>query len=438
LNSRSSLAAALLFAALLPPFANAFPLEPPKRTVSTSRQFVIYSDNPSVRAETSMRAEDDKREFLEALGAKDDWKLPIILNIGAPPPVTRRPPQTLLGIYEGDNGLNKVQLDVFDTEVLKDPVFDSLLIGTLALESAYRNTPVKAGRRFEQPPAWFVEGLAERIRTRESGLPASLYAGLLSTGEAPSLREFLGTQPARLDATSLAIYRAQAAALLDAVLELPDGHSGLRAWLSQPRRATENPDELAAMFPSLARSREALARKWVLAMARASAANRVDALTMRETASELDDVLAVKALPDPKRPEVASMSGPYALPTIARSQSGKFILSQTEASLLRLSLRAHPLYKSLVEEYLAIVRELLRKPKKREDKRIATAEQVRAALNRESSETRDYLDWVEATKIKTENPELTKAVEETETIEQAPPRTDAISRYLDAVSERGQ
>jgi hypothetical protein len=281
-----------------------------------------------------------------------------------------------------------------------------------------------------------VEGLAERIRTRDAGLPASLYTGLLSTGQAPNLREFLDAQPARLDATSRAIYRAQAAALLEAVLALPDGRSGLRAYLSQPRRG--GADELVAMFPSLGKNRDALGRKWVLAMARASAANRVDLLGQRQTAEELERVLAVKALPDPKRPEVAAMSGPYAMPTIARSQSGKFILSQTEDGLLRLSLRAHPLYKSLVDEYLGIVRELIRKPKSRIDKRIATAEQLRAGLNRETSEARDYLDWVEATKIKTDNPELTKAVEETETIEQAQPRSDAISRYLDAVSEREQ
>jgi hypothetical protein len=427
-------------ALLLPGLAIADPLEPPKRTLSTSKQFVIYSASPNLRAEVSMRAEDDKREYLEALAVKDTWKYPIILNLDSQPPATRRPPRWAIGIYEGDEGQNKIQIDVFDQRLAdskaKDADFDSLIVAALVLETTYRATPIKAGKAFQQPPAWLVEGLAERMRTRDVGLPASLYAGLLSNGQAPSLREFLDTQPARLDATSRAIYRAQAAALLEAVLAMPDGRSGLRAYLSQPRRG--GVDELVAMFPSFDKNREALGRKWVLAMARASAANRVDLLSQRETGDELDRVLAVKALPDPKRPEVASMSGPYALPTIARSQSGKFILSQTEDGLLRLSLRAHPLYKSLVEEYLGIVRELIRKPKSREDKRIATAEQLRAGLNRQTSEARDYLDWVEATKIKTESPEIIKAVEETQAVEQAPPRTDAISRYLDAVSERGQ
>ncbi len=340
-----------------------------------------------------------------------------------------------MGIFEGDGGQNKVQIDVFDRNLVKEPDFDSLLVGALVLETTYRATPIKAGKAYQQPPAWLVEGLAERMRTRDAGFPPAFTPACSRT--------------ARRRAARVSRHAARAARR-DFARHLPGAGrcpTGSRARVARrPLRpagvslaATPGgADELVAMFPSLGKNREALGRKWVLAMARASAANRVDLLSQRETADGLDRVLAVKALPDPKRPEVASMSGPYALPTIARSQSGKFILSQTEDGLLRLSLRAHPLYRSLVEEYLGIVRDLIRKPKSRQDKRIATAEQLRAGLNRQTSEARDYLDWVETTKIKTESPELTKAVEETQALEQAPPRNDAISRYLDAISERGQ
>ena len=132
------------------------------------------------------------------------------------------------------------------------------------------------------------------------------------------------------------------------------------------------------------------------------------------------------------------MSGPYAIPTIARSQNGRFILSQTESSLLQLSLRAHPLYKSLVDEYLSITRDLIAKPKRKLEKRIATAEEMRAGLARRTSESRDYLDWVETTKIKTESPELNTTIQDIDEIEEPPARNDAISNYLDTLSERGQ
>lgn len=131
------------------------------------------------------------------------------------------------------------------------------------------------------------------------------------------------------------------------------------------------------------------------------------------------------------------MSGPYALPPIARSRNGRFILSQLEGGLLRLSIRSHPLYKPVVDEYLAITRELLAKPKRNLDKRIAAAEELRAGLTRQTSEARDYLDWVEATKVKTESPDLTTTLKAMDDLEEPPARNDAISRVLDDVSERG-
>ncbi len=422
---------------LFPTAAALAALDLPKRSLSSSRQFVIYTNDPDLRSKVAIRAEDLKTAFLETLRIKDEWKLPIILNIGSTPPNVKRPPRSQLGIYEGEDGRNKIQLDVFDMAFVKDPAFDTQILAAVLLETAHRKTPIQAGRDFDRPPAWALDGLAERIRAREDDSSAGIYATLLSGAEPPRLAEFLAVPPERLDATSRALYRAQAAALLDAVLALPDGRAGLAAYLSAPHRAPAQLGEITASFPSLGKDAAPLSRKWVLAIARASAGNRVDLLSERETARELDRLLAVKALPDPKRPEVASMAGPYAIPTIARSQNGRFILAQLESGLLLLSLRAHPLYKSLVDEYLRITRELVAKPKRREDKRIAAAEEMRAGLSRRTGESRDYVDWVETTKIKTESPELNQTMQDIDDLEAPPPRNDAISRYLDAVSERG-
>ena len=81
-----------------------------------------------------MRAEQLKSAFLEAQAAKDEWKLPVILNIGAVPPNTRRPPRFQIGIYEGDDGKNKVQLDVFDVDFVRDAEFDTQILATLLNE----------------------------------------------------------------------------------------------------------------------------------------------------------------------------------------------------------------------------------------------------------------------------------------------------------------
>lgn len=413
-------------------------LEMPQRSVSSSEQFVVYASSAPTRSKIAMRAEDLKKQFLDLLQAKENpWKTPIILNIGAPPPNKKRPPKSQFGVYEGDAETAKIQIDVFDLSHLDSMDFDAQILTAVALEYAYRNTPILAGRSFEMPPPWLAEGLLERFRSRQGGLKASVYSSLLAGGKSPRIEVFLDTDPSRLDPTSRALYRAEASALIDALLELPDGRKGLRDFLSVPRKSRGSLNDLLAAFPSLQGERELLGRKWLLAIARASASNRVDPLSVRETATQLAEVLDVKPLPDPKNPEVAAMSGPYALETIARSQSGPFILAQTADSLLRLSIRAHPLYKPVVDEYLAIVRDLAARPKRRVDKRVAAAEQMRAALAQQTTEMNDYIDWVEATQLREDNEEVAAAIVEVEEIERPAPRTDAISRYVDAIAERG-
>ncbi|MGC1481178.1 MAG: hypothetical protein WA771_11780 [Chthoniobacterales bacterium] len=406
------------------------------RSISSSKQFVVYADDPSVRSEITRKAEDYKAEFLKFLGLDDEHDFTIILNLAATPPSGRKPPESKLGLYELDGGDLKVQLDVFDLDYLDDPAFDRDLMSTILLEYAYRDNATSAGRSFETPPAWVVEALLEKMRVRNDGPQASAYAALLTGGKTPRVDDFFRTREDRLDPTSRLIFRAQSLAMLDTLSDLPDGRAGLRRYLSVPRRTPSSTKEVVELFPSLSGERENLARKWVLAIARSSSTDRVDLLGVRDSASQLAEILDVQALPDPRRPEVAAMSGPLALGAIARSKSGEFILTQMRNDLLRLSVRAHPLYRSITDEYLQIVGGLLVKPKRRVEKRIAAAEEVRARLARKTDEMDNYLDWVETTKIKTESETFSEIVEDTEEAVGAPPRPDAISRFLDNYSEQ--
>ncbi len=423
-------AAFLLFAAPATRSQDSFNLK--DRSISTSKQFVIYAKDPSIRTAISRQAEEYKAEFLKLLGIDDEFKITIIINLTAPAPTNRNPPKTSLRLYEIDQGELKIQLDVFDQNALDDPEFDRDLMGAILLEYAYRNNPTSAGRSFESPPAWVVAGLLEKIAIRANGPEAAAYATLLAGGETPNIDNFFRTRADRLDPTSRIIFRAQSLAMLDTLRALPQGRPGLHYYLAVPRRSPPSTNEILEFFPSLDGNREALSRKWTLTIAAASATDRIDLLGVRDSAKTLDTILDVQALPDPKRPEVAAMSGPLALGAIARSNSGRFILSQMRNDLLRLSLKAHPLYKGLTDEYLQIVSELLRKPKRRLEKRIAAAEEVRAALSRKTTEINSYLDWVEATKVQTSSETFTDIVEDTEVSSEAPPRPDAISQFLDA------
>ncbi len=425
----SSLAIALLLAAFTAHSEETFSLK--NRSFSTSKQFVVYAADPSTRAKVLRKAEDYKAEFLDLLGIDDEYKFTVILNLGAPPPNARKAPSSQLGLYELDGNELKIQLDVYDLDYLNDPAFDRDLMASILLEYAYRNNATSAGRSFETPPAWVVEALLEKIRVRENGPEAAAYSALLTGGKTPRVDDFFRTREDRLDPTSRLIFRAQSLAMLDTLRELPDGRRGLHDYLSVPRRSPSSTKEVVELFPSLEGNREALSRKWVLSIARASSSNRVDLIGVRDSAKELATILDVQALPDPKTPEIAAMSGPLALGAIARSKSGEFILAQMRNDLMRLSVRVHPLYKPLTDEYLQIVGELLAKPKRRLEKRIAAAEETRARLSRKTTEMNSYLDWVETTKIQTESETFSEIVEDTDEAVGAPPRPDAISQFLD-------
>ncbi len=426
----AALAAALVLAVTNARAEETFSLQ--DRSISPSKQFVVYAKDPAVRSAISRQAEDYKAEFLNLLGIDDEFKFTIIVNLTAPPPKQRNPPKTSLRLYELDQGELKIQLDVFDRAAISEPEFDRDLMGTVLLEYAYRNNPTSAGRSFESPPAWVIAGLLEKINVRVNGPEAAAYATLLAAGQTPSIDDFFRTRAERLDPTSRIIFAAQSLAMLDTLRALPEGRPGLHYYLAVPRRSPPSTNDIIELFPALDGNREALSRKWILAIAAASATDRIDLLGVRESSKTLDGILDVQALPDPKNPEVAAMSGPLALGAIARSESGSFILSQMRNDLLRLSLKAHPLYKGLTDEYLQIITELLSKPKRRLEKRIAAAEEVRAGLSRKTTEIDSYLDYVEATKVQADSDTFTDIVEDTEASSEAPPRPDAISQFLDA------
>lgn len=408
------------------------------RTVSQSGQFIVFSKESAPRMEVARNLEDLKTGFNGMFRIPDTWKMPILVNLEAErPPRQRNPDAFSIGFFESEGDALRIQVDVFDPAFVATPQFSLEIIRAMLLEIAYRETPIKAGKAFQLPPDWIVEAAIGRLNLKSKAVKPAVYSSLLASESPPELRDFLRLRPSSLDSTSRILYRAQAIALFDALMQLPDGATGLQNYIRKTRRNPATIEEIISVFPSLAEDKSAIGRRWLLSIAKASSTNRSDLLTSRETGKELYRILEIKALPDPKNPEVAAMSGPYALESIARSRNGRFILNQLNEELLRLSLRAHPMFQPLVQDYMQIVRDLIAKPKRRVDKRVASAEEIRASLRSHNSEVESFIDWVETTKISEADEATAVAIEESDTIEDPPPRPDAISRHLDAIVERG-
>jgi hypothetical protein len=409
------------------------PPAPLQRSVSSSQQFVIYHSERALRSRLAQRAEDLKNHWLRRLKLSDDWKLPIIIQVLA---IGRRDsPRIRTALYESDGGAAKIQIDVGDTAALRGSEFDLEIYRALFLEFGYRNVPAKAGKALHQPPSWLVEGLFEDVIAREEGIAVSVYERLINAKDSPDLTAFLKERPEMLDATSHAIYRAKALGLLRALLSSPDGAKHLADYCANLASLSPSDGaELLQKFPSLLDNPVVLSKLWTLSLADASAANRVTPLSVKETERRLTLILEITASMNPAKPNGGTLNGPEALPAVAKSKTGRYLVRQKAEELLRLEIRAHPLIRPIVQEYRIIASELAAKPKKKVAVRIRKNLQLQHAVVKRAEEMEDYLNWFEAAQLSTPSKEFDSDSQSNALTFQ---RNDTMSRYLDDIEVRG-
>lgn len=411
------------------------PPAPLQRSVSSSQQFVIYHSDRGLRSRLAQRAEDLKNRWLRRLRLSDDWKSPIIVQVLA---IGRRnSPRIRTALYESDGGAAKIQIDVGDREALKGSDFDLEVYRALFLEFGYRNVPAKAGKALHQPPAWLVEGLYEDVIAREEGVDISVYERLLNAKDSPDLAAFLKERPEMLDATSHAIYRAKALGLLRALLSSPDGAKHLAEYCADLASLDSSDGAgLLKKFPSLRDNQVMLSKLWTLSLADASATNRITPLSVKETERRLTLILEITAPMNPAKPNSGTLNGPEALPAVAKSKTGRYVVRQKAEELLRLEIRAHPLIRPIVQEYRMIASELAAKPKKKLEVRIRKNLQLQQAVVKRADQMEDYLNWFEAAQLSTPSREFDSAVD-AQSNALTFHRNDTVSRYLDDIEVRG-
>lgn len=402
------------------------------RSTSASGQFVIYSKDATRRTMIAQRADEARVRWLKKIGSDGDLREPIIIQdlIGAPRPRDVGNVQT--GVFEGDGGVMKVQTDIYDASV-HGLVLDAELYRALGISWIYRDRPPKAGKAFHSPPDWMIEGLVEEQRVKENGPQGGIYATLLQSDRPPRIEEFLKTKPELLEATSLTLYRTQALALLSALEQLPEGTKGMVALLdSLPDRDPDIKAVLAA-YPSLQNNPTRLGKLWTLAIARNASPKGIDPYSVGETKRALQELLDISTPTDPKQPDKGNITGAAALPALARTKGGPYLMRQKSAELMTLQFRAHPLLKSVVEEYYKITSLLAAKPKKNVDKQIEETGKIFDLLLQRTGQVDDYLNWFEATQLET----LSENFVEVTSPAKTPKRTDPITLHLDAIEERG-
>jgi hypothetical protein len=403
---------------------------PIPRTLSTSRQFIVFGGDVRLRGSVAQAAELEKSELLGLLQIPDHWSVPILLNLGRPQANVPEVPAVALNFSQTGAGL-KIQLDLlidrgWDPAVLRREVLRALL-----LEMSYRALPsLSAGEVYNAPPDWLVDGI---LSFNDSS--PELSDAIESAGkQPPSLSNFLMLRPALLDSQSRTLYRACAGALLRTLLAPADGRARLVRYIADwPYATPDSIAELHAHFPSLGKDETAMENNWKANLAQVGNDQRFALFTFSDTSQQLDECLR-KNIGHEKNTSLVLEDAIR----VGREKIDKEAVRALWQRLMLLSAHAHPVLRSIVTDYQNAAEALARGRSRRFAKRLVATAALRKRVAARMNEVDDYMNWFEATQSKTPSGTFRDYIRAAETSEENRRRRDPLSAYLDAMETQVQ
>jgi hypothetical protein len=318
------------------------------------------------------------------------------------------------------------------------------------------------------PPDWLLHGTLEMLVYQATGRPSEAFARVFQLGHVLPLEDIFQADPIRMDSVSRSIYRASCCGLLQMLLDQPSGASSMSALLpSLASPATDPSIAIARCFPALTASGNSLSKWWALQLAAMSQPSADEILPPRDTESallkaitlQIDQEPPTKAPAKPTRlpgkikrifsrqkdqpadATVMAPGEPRQLPLakwaeIASRPDRAAILERSALALTRLSVRAHPIYRPVINDYLVLIRDLSAGRRLRDaDARLALLDKTLSGIRSDLGRIEDYLDWYEATQQDQAGDAFRDYFRAEDELTSPPPRrSDPISRYLDEVA----
>ena len=397
------------------------------RTISTSRQFIVFGDDAHLRGSVAQAAELTKRDLLAILQIADRWSVPILVNLT--PAQTNVPEVQRAALYFSQTGAGlKIQLDLVIDRDFEPAILRSELVRALLLELSYRSLPALApGQIYTQAPDWLVAG----ILAWNDMSPELL--NVLENAEPIPLKDLLALHPALLDSQSRLLYRASACALLHSILEAPNGRAQLVRFIADlPNAPPDSIGDLRAHFPFLGKNENETEKIWRADVQRLTKSADFPLLTFRQTSEQLDDCLqqSIGRNTEPLTLEESAQARRAAIDKHAAAALGE--------RLMLLGTRAHPLLRPIIEHYERAAAGLARNSRP-SAKAMAGTAALRRAVNSRMREVDDYMNWFEATQAAEPSGAFAGYLRSVQGEDAAPPRRrDPISIYLDAMEAQVQ
>ena len=398
-------------------------------STSTSRQFIIYGADVRVRGAMADLAERTKANLLHLLELRDNWKTPLVINLNFPQANLPELLPSRLEFSQIGSGL-KLQIDLLITSDLNGPAIQRDLLRAILIEMIYRErTNIAPGSRYVAPPDWLLDGLLQLAPGHDADEAAQLLETMVNSNHITPVDDIIRQRRELLEPPSRKLHDAYSMALVQLLLDAPDGRRKLLKFITDLPDAPNDPvADLRVHFPNVLG--HSATKWWTLSVARLSATDRYQMLSAAETAKRLDQALRLNIR------GTDGKSATFELGDFERYQKlpgSRAALLRASQELLLLSARVHPSYRSLVQEAYEITTLLARGKTKGIRQRLGRVTSYRALVESQGQDVEDYLNWFEATQLKTMSgafSEILKASEE----EPAPPRRrDRISVYLDSI-----
>jgi len=402
---------------------------PTERSVSPSRQFVIYGSDAALRGAVSDLAERTKADLLVLLRQRDNWTVPIVVNLQ--PQQANLPEVPPAGLRFSQTGFGlKLQLDLTVSQNLDASLIERELLRAILLEMIYRKeSHIAAGTVFVEPPAWLLDGVLALAPGRDR---KDLVEALTAANKSVPLETFLRQYPGLLDSAGRVLYRAYSFALVQMLIDGRDGPVRLAQYIGHLSDASnEPPAKLKAYFPFLVGDAEG---SWQLSLHRLRNFQTYQLLTFAESERRLDELLRVK-VSEANKPAKAAALDELAQRKISPSE--KMALSQLSRDLLVLIAQANPVLRPIAREYQQSVALLARGKRRGIAKRLSHLDATRKQLAARMSDIDDYMNWFEATQIKNGSGNFTdylKAADQSQL--SASKRHDPLSVYVDALEDQ--
>jgi hypothetical protein len=401
-------------------------------SVSPSRQFIIFGGNRVLRSAVSDAAERTKSKVLTLLQVRDEWSVPILLNLQRPQANIPEIPPVLLDFSQTGAGL-KIQLDLLVTPDSQPAVLQREILRAVLLEMSYRSLPsLPPGTPYIAPPDWLIDG----ILTLDNESP-EIFDGLDTVATNPrTLKDFLTQRPSLLDSPSRALYRACASALLRVLLEHDSGHDQLARYIADlPRASTDMLADFQSHFPWLGSDWGAIEKTWRENIPRVASERRFALLTFAATVEQLDECLLTKIARDRDKKDSLTLDE-----TVRTSRSNIDTVSAKKLGerLMLLTTRAHPLLRPIVVDYQLAAESVARNKRHGLAKRLANSRALREKIAARMSEVDDFMNWYEATQAKTASGAFRDYLHASANNDAIPRRRDALSVYLDVLETQLQ